>query len=177
METELPFRLVPSTAGLAVLTTVVRTHIQGCTLTGHIHVRERSFVSTAWMDRGVSVLETMLDYTFPWQIGCLGVPHGNMDSLPTQSGTYAVEKCSGFTPGINNPVLSFTPMMTSCSILLLAKSGFLSMGWERHMPIRILALDWPFHHLLKNTTFVGVNSSKSTSSGYSCWHIQLSCSW
>ena len=34
---------------------------------------ERSFVSTAWMDLDVSVLETILDYTFQPKIISLGV--------------------------------------------------------------------------------------------------------
>ena len=132
-----------STAGLAALTDVVHTHAWVCTLkemTGHVDVWERSFASTAWTGQGVSVLETILDYTFqPKIVGlclqlhvrpycgkydCPGSSKWQSGFASRGSGTYVVEKCSGFLPGISDSVLPFMLMITSCSILWLAEMGF-----------------------------------------------------
>ena len=158
-ETMLPCRLVQSIAGLAALTDVVHTHARVCTLkemTGRVDVGERSFVSTAWMDLDVSVLETTLDYIFQHKIVGLGVHlcahtvesmtardplSGGQGLLLEENGAYVVEKCSGFLPGISDSILPFVLMMTSCSILWLAENGFLCTVWQMLLPNQTLALD------------------------------------
>lgn len=72
METQLHYKRQLGTSGLAVLTTVVHTHVLVYTLMeliGLLDVGEKSFVSTVWMDQGMSVLETMLEYTTQQHVG------------------------------------------------------------------------------------------------------------
>jgi hypothetical protein len=81
----------------------------------------------------------MLDSIFPHKSDGLGVQlcahtvesmtardtlSGGQGFLLEESGTYVVEKCSGYMPGINIPILPFALMMTSCSILWPAENGF-----------------------------------------------------
>ena len=140
METQLHYKQLLDTYGLAVPTTVVHTHALVCSsmeMTGLLDVGEKFSVFIAWMDQGTSELETMLEYTILQQISGLGVHTPTVESMVVQdhqtghmvsphrkSGTDVEEKCSGFMPEIKEQVLPSMLMMMSCSTMWEMDNGF-----------------------------------------------------
>ena len=72
MVTHLLYKRRLDTYGLAVLIIVAHTHVLAyilMELIGQVDVGEKSFAFIAWMDQGMSVLETTLGYIIRQQIG------------------------------------------------------------------------------------------------------------
>ena len=109
-------------------------------LTGQIDVQEKSSAFIAWMDQGMSVLETTLEYISRQQIGGLGVQAPTVESMTAQghqtgpmgflhrrSGIDVGEKCSGSMLRVEVLAPSSTLTMMSCSTMWEMESGFQSM--------------------------------------------------